>query len=125
MRPIRRILFLLSALCLLTSAGATDLTTGYSFSSGEQNVTHTKLNKAVNDATINVGFYTDKSAATTPSTLDYALIYSASAGAYRKITLGNLLFANPFSITNLTADTAPAADDLLASYDVSDGALTG
>jgi hypothetical protein len=102
---------------------AADLTKGYTFTSGEQNVTHTKLNNLVDAATINASFFTDKSAVTAPATVDLVLIYDDSASALRKITLGNLLFNNPFTITNLTADTAPAPDDLVATYDVSDTAL--
>lgn len=104
---------------LVLPARATDISTGYAFSSGEPNVTHTKLNNAVNLATINTGFYTDKSASTTPAATDLALIYSVSDTAFRKVTLANLFLANAALITGQTEDTTPAAADYVLTYDVS------
>lgn len=118
-----RVIILLAFLCLCYSARGTDITTGYSFSSGEPNVTHTKLNNQVNLAVINPGFYTDKPAVTAASPNDLALIYSSALTGYRKITLNNLFFSNPFIITNLTADATPASDDYLLTYDVSVAAM--
>ncbi len=120
---VKSFLILLALLCLSFPALGSDISKGYAFSPGERNVDHTKLNNLVDAATINPGFYTDKSAITTPSGTDLALIYSGGAGGFRKITLGNLFYANPFIITNLTLDATPALDDLLMTYDVSDVSL--
>lgn len=109
---------LIGVLCCLP-LGAADLTTGYSFSSGEQNVTHTKLNNAVNNATISTGFYTDKSASSTPADADLLLLYQNSSTLFRKITVANFLSGNRGVITNQTEDTAPAIGDFILTYDVS------
>lgn len=115
------LLAVLLATCHLSHA--TDLTTGYSFSSGEQNVTHTKLNNAVNLATINPGFYTDKSAVTSPSSSDLLLLYSQSEAGLRKITAGNFVLGNAALITGQSEDTSPSSADFLLTYDVSATAL--
>jgi len=113
---------MVGVLCCLP-LGAADLVTGYSFSSGEQNVTHTKLNNAVNNATISTAFYTDKSATSTIADADLFLIYSASGLAFRKITAANALTSNRGIITNQVADATPDDDDLMLTYDVSAEAL--
>lgn len=121
--PTLKALALLALFAFQLSALATDISTGYSFSSGEQNVTHTKLNNAVNNATINSGFYTDKSALTETASGDLVLIYSASLGALRKMTVDNLNFSNIRVITNQTEDVTPATGDFVLTFDVSAGTL--
>lgn len=114
-------LTLILAVALPASAG--DLTTGYTFVSGEQNVTHTKLNNQVNNAVINTSFFTDKSAVTTAASADTLLLYSSGNAAFRRITVGSLLYNNATLITGATEDPSPAAGDFLLTYDVSDAGL--
>lgn len=81
---------------LLTAA---DVTGGYTFTSGEKNVTHTKLN-SLGAGTINATFYTDKSAQTAVGA-DTLLYYAAAEAAFRKTTL-TTLFANAPAINGLS-----------------------
>lgn len=106
---------------LAGTAAAGDLTTGYNFSSGEQNITHTKLNNAVNQAVINPSFFTGKSATTAPVGTDIFLL--SRAGAFYQVTLANLLLNNRAVVTNPAPDTLPAPGDFVLTYDVSDGLL--
>lgn len=106
-------------LTLLISAGcawpakAADITPGYTFSNGEQNVTAVKLNNAT-AGTINSSFVTGKSAKTALADADLFIIYDPSAAAFRKVTLSSLLNSavgsntgnatNLFSYGTLTAN---------------------
>lgn len=100
-----------------------DINKGYTFTVGEQNITHTKLNNLVDAASINTTFFTDKSATTTPVAADTMLIYQSSGAGYRKCTLGNFLFGNAAVITGQTEDTLPVGGDFLLTYDVSAAGL--
>ena len=111
------------AFLFLQFCNAADITKGYAFSPGEQNVTHTKLNNLVDAAVINTAFFTDKSADTTPADADLVLIYSAADVGFRKITLGALIFGNAGLITDQTEKAAPVAADYLLIYDVAGTAL--
>lgn len=103
----------------VTSGNAGDITTGYSFSSGEQNVTHTKLNNSINNAVIGSSFYTGKSAVTTTEAGDLVLLYSSANAGLRKISALNLFISNLGIITNQTQDLTPATGDYVLTYDVS------
>ncbi len=87
--------------CLLFTliVGAADITPGYTFTTGEKNITHTKLNDAAS-GTVNVTFYTGKSAQTAV-TGDTLLYYAAADAAFRKTTVGTL-FGNAPAINGLS-----------------------
>lgn len=87
--------------CLLFTliVGAADITPGYTFTTGEKNITHTKLNDAAS-GTVNVTFYTGKSAQTAV-TGDTVLYYAAADAAFRKTTVGTL-FGNAPAINGLS-----------------------
>lgn len=82
------------AVCL-----AADITPGYTFTSGEQNITHTKLNNAAS-GTIATSFFTGKTSQT-PVTADTLLFYADGDLAYRKTTVGTL-FGNAPAIHGLS-----------------------
>lgn len=118
MGHVIRILGAILAGCV--AAYGADITKGYTFSNGEKNITHTKLNNLVDAASINTSFFTDKTASTTPSSSDLLLIYSSGSAAFRKVTLDNLLYSNEGIITSQTRLTSPALGDDLWIYDLSD-----
>jgi hypothetical protein len=114
------IVFAFVAFCILlgiNAANGADLTAGYTFTSGEQNITHTKLNSLLTGASINTTFFTDKSASTAPATSDTLLLYDGSG--FKKITLANLVLNNASLISSRSEDTAPATNDFFLSYDTS------
>lgn len=78
---------------------AADITPGYTFSSGEKNITHTKLNDAA-AGTVNAAFITGKTAST-PAGADSMVFYSSGELALRKATLSTL-FANAPAINGLS-----------------------
>lgn len=110
---------ILAGVLLCLPLAAADMQTGYTFVSGEQNVTHTKLNNQVNNGTILPAFYTAKSATTALGTSDLLLIYSSSAAAFRKILASDALYGNRGIITNQVVDATPDDDDKILTYDVS------
>lgn len=68
-----------------------DITPGYTFSSGEANVTHTKLNNSAS-GTINTSFLSGKSSAgSNPNTAFEILLRDTSLDVYKKTTIGALL----------------------------------
>lgn len=87
--------------CLLFTliVGAADITPGYTFTTGEKNITHTKLNDAAS-GTVNTTFFTGKSAQTAV-TGDTLLYYAAADAAFRKTTVGTL-FGNAPAINGLS-----------------------
>jgi hypothetical protein len=92
------------------AATAADINKGYTFSAGEHNVTHTKLNNLVDLATINYTFVTDKSVAA-PASGDSFLFYSSSAGGLRRCTFDTLLLSNTNLISGQNELTTPATND--------------
>jgi len=101
-------------------AGAADITPGYTFSSGEANVTHTKLNNSA-AGTINTSFYSGKgSAGTDPNTAFTILIHNTTLDTYQKMPISTLL-DHASLLTSRTVATAPAVDDLVLVYDASAG----
>ena len=102
------------------AAQAADITPGYTFSSGEANVTHTKLNNSA-AGTINTSFYSGKgSAGTDPNTAFTILIHNTTLDTYQKMTISSLL-DHASLLTSRTVATAPAVDDLVLVYDASAG----
>lgn len=89
------------AACLLAVGylTAADITGGYTFTSGEKNVTHTKLN-SLGAGTINTTFYTDKSSQTAV-TGDTLLYYASADAGFRRTTVGTL-FGNAPAINGLS-----------------------
>jgi len=106
----------------LAGAGAADINKGYSFQAGEQGITHAKLNNLVDQATIDASFFTGKTATTGPGANDLLLSYNVSAGAFRKVTLDNLVFAHTNLVKNRVEETLLATNDLLLLWDTSAGA---
>lgn len=96
--------------CLAMLVCGADINPGYTFSSGEQNVTHTKLNNLVDAASINTSFFTDKAAAA-PVAADSFLFYSASLGAFRRVTYDTLLFSQTNLISGQVEMNTPRTND--------------
>lgn len=83
--------FLVSILLQPWVALGADITPGYTFSSGEANVTHTKLNNSA-AGTINTSFFSGKSSAgSSPNTAFEILLRDTSLDTYKKTTIAALL----------------------------------
>lgn len=97
---------------------AADVTPGYTFSSGEQNVTHTKLNNA-SAGTVNTTFYSSRAAAAAdPSASSYYLLLLDSGNnVFKKATLAAGIFDHTALLHGRTAKTAPVAGDYLLLAD--------
>jgi hypothetical protein len=119
---MKRLAVLVVSGCMLQVASfGADITPGYTFSSGEANVTHTKLNNA-SAGTINTSFYSGKgSAGTDPNTAFTLLIHNTTLDSYQKMPISSLL-DHASLLSSRTATTAPAVDDLVLVYDASAGA---
>lgn len=89
---------------------AADITPGYVFSSGEANVTHTKLNNAAS-GTIATTFYSGKSSAgSSPTPGNYTMIgLDSVSGTYKRATLDAWFFDHSGLLADRTALTAPSA----------------
>jgi hypothetical protein len=118
---VAALVILALVLMAIKSYGA-DIAAGYTFTSGEQNVTHTKLNQVVGSAAINTTFFSEKSASTAPLGADTLLILENSSTAFRKATLNNLVFNNSLLLEDRTAETALSTNDSLLLYDASEDA---
>ena len=96
------------------SGDAATITTGYTFSSGETNITHTKLNNAINNATIS---------GITSSDIQDGAVTSAklAAGAVSGITLGTNVVTGGVSgnIALNTITTTNMANGTLIGVEVS------
>lgn len=92
-----------------------DLSKGYTFSGTSPNnsITAEKLNALVDQATIQTGFYTDRSEASSGGDSDLLLIYHASSSSFKKIRKGNLIAAGVArtGFTNLSIQNNAAAPD--------------
>lgn len=93
------------------------LNSGYTFVSGEKNITHTKLNTMLSGATIGATFFTGQDAITTSTTSDGLLVIQS--GAYGYGNLGDLIFSSANLISNRTEETAIASNDFLLVFDTS------
>lgn len=102
-------------------AWAGDINKGYTFSPGEQNVTHTKLNNLVDAAVINPSFFTGKAATTVPGNNDLLLIYSLGPAAFRKTTLTSAFLGNTNLIYSQVETAAPPTNALAIVLDPVNG----
>ena len=103
---------ILLAVVALPAAGA-DITPGYTFASGEQNITHTKLNNSAS-GTINTSFLSGKgSAGSNPSQDFYILLYDNVTDAYKRSSLRVGVFDHSALLTSRSAKTAPVVLDYL------------
>lgn len=84
--------FMLVAFC--AGLHAADVTPGYIFSPGEQNITHTKLNLATAGG-INNTFYTGKALNSVPASSVVLLIYNPATLTYQQLTLDKAVVNNP------------------------------
>jgi hypothetical protein len=93
-----------------------DITPGYTFSSGEANVTHTKLNNSA-AGTINTTFYSGKSSAgSDPSTAFELLLRDTSLDTFKRTTLAAGVFDHSALLNSRAAKTVPViADTVLIS----------
>ena len=105
-------------IALLAALGlqAADITPGYTFSSGEQNVTHTKLNSSA-AGTINTTFYTGKSANTTPASSVVVLVYNPSTLTYQQSTLSQLILDNALLIGSRSGATSVSGTNSTLIWD--------
>lgn len=98
-------------------AQGADITPGYTFSSGEQNVTHTKLNNAAS-GTINTSFYSGKSAAgTDPNTAWEILLRDTGNDQFKRSTLSAAFLNHGSLLSSRTSKTVPVGGDALLIAD--------
>lgn len=97
---------------------AADITPGYTFASGEANVTHTKLNNSAS-GTIATTFYSGKSAAGASMTPgNYTLLgLDSVSGLYRRATLDQWVFNHSALIGDRAVITAPNLAHTILIYD--------
>ena len=108
-------LFALAALVVLPLAMlyAADITPGYTFASGEANVTHTKLNNSA-AGTINTSFYSGKgSAGGDPNTAFEFLLRDTTLDTFKRTTLLAAIFDHTALLSARTAKTSPVVADLV------------
>jgi len=111
-------------LALAVSLGAVtagDINKGYTFTPGEKNVTHTKLNSLVDGASINPSFFTDKSATTAPAAADLMLLYSSAYGDFRKASLDSVFLSNTNLIWSQTEYASPPSNSYVLVLDQTNG----
>jgi hypothetical protein len=109
--------------CLLQPVGvmAADITPGYTFASGEANVTHTKLNNSA-AGTINPTFYSGKaSAGTDPSTAFEVLLRDTTLDTFKRSTLSAAVFEHSALMNARVAKTSPVLFDSLLISDSAAG----
>lgn len=115
--------------CLLFTliVGAADITPGYTFTSGEKNITHTKLNDAASGS-INTTFITSKSAQTAVGA-DVMVYYATADAGFRKTTLstlfGNAPAINGLSTINSVGDFSVATSKFTVSATTGNTAVGG
>lgn len=103
-----------------------DITTGETFTSGETNIDHTKLNNIANLAVINATFVTGKSAVADnvdPATYLMLFVDPASSGTFYKGTL-NKLFTHTSLINGGAALTTLAGTEVFHIYDGANKKIT-
>lgn len=98
------------------SLAAGDLTPGYVFTSGEKNITHTKLNTLVDGAVLNPSAFTDRAATTTPAGSDSLLLYYGLAADLRRVTVSDLVWRTVSLVTNQVEYFSPLTNDYLLTY---------
>lgn len=104
-------------LCLLAwPMFAADITPGYTFVSGEQNITHTKLNNSASGS-INSTFYSDKSFITFPTALGHQLLLlNLSSGEYEKTFAATFFYSSNIWLYQAIT-TAPSTNSQVLLYD--------
>lgn len=119
---MRKLILAAVAGCMLQVTGfAADITPGYTFSSGEANITHTKLNNA-SAGTINTTFFSGKgSAGTDPNTAFTILIHNTTLDTFQKMPISSLL-EHAELLEGRTVSTSLAVEDLILIWDFSAGA---
>lgn len=119
---MRKLILAAVAGCMWQVAGfAADITPGYTFSSGEANITHTKLNNA-SAGTINTTFFSGKgSAGTDPNTAFTILIHNTTLDTFQKMPISSLL-EHAELLEGRTVSTSLAVEDLILIWDFSAGA---
>lgn len=93
---------------------AADITPGYTFTSGEANVTHTKLNNSA-AGTINTTFYSGKSSAgSDPTPANYTFLgLDSVSGTFKRQTLDAWVFDHSALIADRTVKTVLLVGDTL------------
>lgn len=93
---------------------AADITPGYTFSSGEANVTHTKLNNSA-AGNINATFYSGKSSAgSDPTPANYTFLgLDSVSGTFKRQTLDAWVFDHSALIADRTVKTVLLVGDTL------------
>lgn len=108
-------------------AKAADITPGYIFSPGEQNITDVKLNTAT-AGSVNTSLFTSKSAKTALASVDLFLIYDPSAAAFRKVTLSSLIGSAPSTtdrtFTNITVYGTAVIGTSAAAFTPASGSIS-
>jgi hypothetical protein len=112
---------LLGLACLPVVVLGADITPGYSFVSGEANVTHTKLNNAA-AGTINTTFYSGKSSAgTDPNTAFQFLLRDTVNNVFKRTTLAEAVHDHTALLNSRTEKTTPVAGDYFLIADSAAG----
>lgn len=101
-----------AALWFGLSAFGADITPGYTFTEGQQNVTASLVNQAT-AGSVNTSFLSTKTASTSPTTSFQLLLYDSLTPLYYRATLGNAVFDSVNLISNRTAATTIATTDTL------------
>lgn len=109
-------IYCLALLVLAFGLQAADITPGYTFQNGEQNVTATKLNSSAS-GTINATFYTGKTANTTPASSVVVLVYNPSTLTYQQTTLSQLVINNVDLIGNRTGAASVSGTNTVLIWD--------
>lgn len=106
-------------LLALNTWGATPkpITPGITFVSGQQNITHTDLNKIAGDATIGTTFITGQTLTTASTSSDFILL--VRSGSYFQGSLPNLIFDSSNLVSNRTEETSIVTNDYVLVFDTS------
>lgn len=100
---------------------AADIVPGYTFTSGEKNITHTKLNNAA-AGTIATSFYSGKSSAgTDPNSAFELLLRDTSLDIFKRTTLAEAVFNHSGLLSTRSAKTVPVGGDGLFIMDSAAG----
>lgn len=98
-----------------------DITPGYSFTSGERNVTHTKLNLAA-AGDINTSFFSGKSSAgSSPNSAFEILLRDTSLDVFKKTTIAAGFLDHTGLLSARTAKTVPIGADQIMIADSAAG----
>lgn len=121
--PALFLLVIAAIFAVIFKAHSSDIQRGMTFVDG-QRITAAQLHSLVDNATIVPGFLLNKSSATSLGTGDSILLYSASAGAFYKITAQTFLYGNTALITGEPEKIIPSTNDYLLIYDSTGAVLS-